>query len=255
MFQRATWWVSWSSQWTMWTFSGVTSCSRELLDDVSWSSQWAVWTFNEMTSCSRELLDDVSWSSQWTVWRFNGITSCCREVFDDVSWSSQWTFRWEQWDSEPLRALILILFITLNLHPYVLILKRYKSSDNDYSGLHFPKRHVYKKYILCLWKICYLNVLCTFQIAMVLFLSCSETLVPELHPVWCLDYRSHWSPDGPGTSETMSRQFAVWLTSCLLLHMELVVGIHHKVPVLFLQPIFSYEIYPGCQKWRSEFSM
>lgn len=127
---------------------------------------------NGITSCSRGLLDDVSWNSQWAVWTFSGITSCSREVFDDVSWSSQWIFRWEQWGSEPLRALILILFITLNLHPFVSILKRYKTSDNEYSGLHFPKLHVYKKYMLCLWKICYLNVLYTFQIVMVLFLSC-----------------------------------------------------------------------------------
>lgn len=146
---------------------------------------------NGITSCSRGLLDDVSWNSQWAVWTFSGITSCSREVFDDVSWSSQWIFRWEQWGSESLRALILILFITLNLYPSVSILKRYKTSDNEYSGLHFPKHHVYKKYMLCLWKICYLNVLYTFQIVMVLFLSCSETFVPEVHAVWCLDWSRH----------------------------------------------------------------
>ena len=42
-----------------------------------------------------------------------------------------------------------------------------------------------------------------------------------------------WS--GPGMSETMRRQFAVWLISRLLLRMELVAGIHLIVPVLFLQ--------------------
>lgn len=106
-----------------------------------------------------------------------------------------------------------------------------------------------------LMKICYLNVFCTFQIAMVLFLSCSETLVPELHPVWWPDYHSHCSLFGPGMFETMSRQFAVWLISHLLLQMELLVGIYLIVPVLFLQPIISYEIYPGYQKWRLESSM